>query len=186
MNIIRKELWATPVWQFDISADNTAIAKECYQYEQTRAGQEQHNTDWKTAGKFPEISKLLFEIESLSQAWYTDMGVKDRYLKTIEDYWVNVNGVGRFNKPHLHPDSVFTGVYYAFAKNNCGNIVFHNSADKEFTLQTYTDKPNSFNISNPQLEPVEGRVYIFPSWLQHSVETNLSGVDRISISFQFN
>ena len=30
---------------------------------------------------------------------------------------------------------------------------------------------------------VAGRVYLFPSWLQHGVQTNMSSEDRISMSF---
>jgi uncharacterized protein (TIGR02466 family) len=33
------------------------------------------------------------------------------------------------------------------------------------------------------MRPEEGRMYVFPSWLEHGVEPNQSERDRISLSF---
>ena len=33
------------------------------------------------------------------------------------------------------------------------------------------------------MRPEEGRMYVFPSWLEHGVEANQSDRDRVSISF---
>ena len=33
------------------------------------------------------------------------------------------------------------------------------------------------------MRPEEGRMYIFPGWLEHGVEPNQSTEDRVSISF---
>lgn len=32
-------------------------------------------------------------------------------------------------------------------------------------------------------EPVPGRLILFPAWLQHGVEPNLSDADRVVVSF---
>jgi ectoine hydroxylase-related dioxygenase (phytanoyl-CoA dioxygenase family) len=45
---------------------------------------------------------------------------------------------------------------------------------------------NELNLvnSNVLIYPaVAGSVYLFPSWLEHSVQTNNSSDDRISVSF---
>jgi uncharacterized protein (TIGR02466 family) len=205
LEIIRHDWWATPVWQFRIdSIDPKEIEQDCYAYEHTRndrlllaqqninptsdlnSSNVMLNLDWRTNTKFPAITRMLKEVEKQAPGLYAEFGVRDSFKQIIENYWVNFNKPGMFNKPHLHPSSVFTGVYYAKAEKNSGNIVIHNSSDKEFTLQSYTDKPTRFNMSNPAYEPSTGLVIIFPSWLQHSVEMNLSGTDRISVSFHFN
>jgi hypothetical protein len=33
------------------------------------------------------------------------------------------------------------------------------------------------------MRPEEGRMYVFPGWLEHGVDENQSARDRISISF---
>ena len=37
----------------------------------------------------------------------------------------NINYPGGFNRPHLHPNSLFSGVYYIKAPKNSGNIIFY-------------------------------------------------------------
>ncbi|MDF1624011.1 MAG: putative 2OG-Fe(II) oxygenase, partial [Pseudohongiella nitratireducens] len=37
--------------------------------------------------------------------------------------------------------------------------------------------------SGIQMRPEEGRLYVFPGWLEHGVEENRSDRDRLSISF---
>ncbi len=203
MEIIRHDWWATPVWQFKLdSIDPRLVEHDCYNYESNRndrkllpnvaPGTELNssnfmlNLDWRTNDKYPAIRQMLFEVEKQAPNFYREMGVKKNFKQQLENFWVNFNKPGMFNKPHLHPNSVFTGVYYAKAENNCGNIVIHNSSDKEFVLQTYTETQNQYTMSNPQYRPSAGLVIIFPSWLQHSVESNYSGTDRISVSFHFN
>lgn len=205
MEIIRHDWWPMPVWQFKLdSIDPKKVEADCYLYEQSRndlallkqlnlqpnqqlnSSSVMLNTDWKTNDKYPAIRSVLLEVEKQAEGLYKEFGVKDSYKRQIDNYWVNFNKPGMFNKPHLHPNSIFTGVYYAKAEKNCGNIVIHNNPDREFTLQTYTDKPNQFTMTNPSYEPSTGLVIIFPSWLSHSVESNYSNTDRISVSFHFN
>jgi hypothetical protein len=182
MKIQRDDLWATPIWYFDIpvtTADPKLMEEECYRY--TKG-----NTDWHTDNLYPNIYKMLNHVEFMSSAWFNDLGVKDSFPKKLNNFWVNINAPGRFNRPHLHPGTLFSGVYYVKVDELTGPIAFHNQTDKDFTLQFYTDKPNQFNISTVYYKPIMGRVIIFPSWVSHSVEPNQSSADRISISFDFN
>ena len=36
--------------------------------------------------------------------------------------WANVNPKGGMNRGHLHPNSLWSGVYYVKAPKNCGNL----------------------------------------------------------------
>ena len=103
------------------------------------------------------------------------------------DCWFNINGKGNYNNKHVHPNSDFSGVLWLKTPENCGNIVFgspHNfssymeiqSYTQEFKDDTRCDCSYFFN-------PIEGRMLIFPSSLQHEVEPNESDEDRISVSF---
>jgi len=40
-----------------------------------------------------------------------------------------------------------------------------------------------FTANEARMLPEEGRMYVFPSWLEHGVEVNRSDQDRVSISF---
>ena len=39
--------------------------------------------------------------------------------------WANINPPGGMNRPHLHPNSHFSGVYYIKAPQNSGKLVFN-------------------------------------------------------------
>ena len=40
-----------------------------------------------------------------------------------------------------------------------------------------------FTTEEVKMKPEEGRMYVFPGWLEHGVEENQSDEDRISIAF---
>jgi len=40
-----------------------------------------------------------------------------------------------------------------------------------------------FTTDEIRMKPEEGRIYVFPGWLEHGVEENQSDADRVSISF---
>lgn len=104
----------------------------------------------------------------------------------ISNIWVNINGYKDFNKPHTHPFSIISGVFYVKTPKNCGNIIFLNDSKIEnYILEGIVDY-NQYNSSYWFLPAKENTLYLFPSWLNHYVEPNLSNEERISISFNLN
>ena len=103
------------------------------------------------------------------------------------DCWFNINGKGNYNNKHVHPNSDFSGVFWLKTPKECGNIVFespHNFSSY-MEMQSYTEKfkHDSGFTYNCIFKPVEGKMLIFPSSLQHEVKPNESDEDRISVSF---
>ena len=47
-------------------------------------------------------------------------------------------------------------------------------------------KLNEFSTNILKIKPEEGKLLLFPSYLHHSVEENLSDEDRIAISFNLD
>ena len=101
--------------------------------------------------------------------------------------WININSPGSYNVKHTHPNSHLSGVMWIKAPKDSGNIVFDNPNGH----QTHTEL-NSYNQEFKDqffvhhaywLPPIEGRMIIFPSHLQHAVNENKSNEDRISVSF---
>ena len=107
--------------------------------------------------------------------------------------WVNISKPGGYLAKHHHPDCNLAGVLWIKALQNSGNIVFHNprtfdpflQSAKKREIDSYTDDfKNKFNIySDYDFPPTEGRILIFPSYLEHQVRENKSNKDRISVSF---
>ena len=97
--------------------------------------------------------------------------------------WANVNGKGHSNNRHSHftHDILVSGVYYVKVPEDSGRIRFfdprpsliHNSLDWRYY--------NHFEYH--YIEPKEGQMIFFPSWLEHDVERSKSDEERVSIAF---
>ena len=101
--------------------------------------------------------------------------------------WKNINEPGNFNVKHNHPRSNLSGVLWIKTPKNSGNLVFTspNLFNRYEELDSYTKefKYNSNSYMTYYFRPMEGRLLIFPSSLEHEVEKNKSSEDRISYSF---
>jgi len=98
--------------------------------------------------------------------------------------WLNISPPGASNKIHFHANCHFSGVYYISLKApECGSIFFRDPRVASRMMTYPAEKPTAFTAEEVQLHPEEGRMYVFPGWLEHGVEENTSDRDRIGISF---
>lgn len=133
------------------------------------------------------IETLLAEVSRINM-------YHDDYSLKISSMWSIINPPRSYNTSHIHPGSIFSGVYYVQVPNNAGDIEFTDPR----TSQTMQDIKYSTKGSRPQacwtktvFKPTAGQILIFPSWLYHSVTPNLSDqagndAERIIISFNAN
>ena len=110
-----------------------------------------------------------------------------RGTKTSSTAWININPSGAFNSKHNHPNSDFSGVLWIKCPKDSGNIIFENPMGYHMFNQINSydeDFKDQINLHHCYwFPPIEGRVLIFPSHLEHEVEINKSNEDRISVSF---
>ena len=103
------------------------------------------------------------------------------------DAWVNINKPGDYNTKHHHPDCHLSGVLWIKAPEECGRIEFQSPVGFQTyaEIKSYTEEfKNSNNyFQTYYFSPIEGRMLVFPSHLQHQVRENKSNEDRISVSF---
>ena len=108
-------------------------------------------------------------------------------VKLFVSAWININPPDAFNMKHDHPTSDLSGVLWIKCPNECGNILFYSPSCFETfqEIESYTQEFKDTNNyhHNYWFPPIEGRMLIFPSHLQHEVKKNLSNEDRISASF---
>jgi uncharacterized protein (TIGR02466 family) len=104
----------------------------------------------------------------------------------MREIWANVNGRHAYNNVHNHPNSLLSGVYYVKAEGDCGDLLFFDPRKQASVMQPDFSERTQINSSMQSISPEVGTLIIFPSWLDHAVNQNLSDVDRISISFNIN
>ena len=139
-------------------------------------------TDMNQKEEYNVLTKELFNIqhEIFKKELLTQKPV-------LGNMWANINYKGGFNRPHLHPNSLFSGVYWVKAPENSGDLMLY-----EPRPGVHTTMPNRKEGKLPpelwrdvHYQPKAGTAIMFPAWLWHEVRPNLSDDIRISVSFNF-
>ena len=101
--------------------------------------------------------------------------------------WANVNPRGGMNRAHLHPNSLWSGVYYVKTPQNCGNLRIDDPRTSAAMVRPKMKEgiPPHRLHRETAYEAIAGRLIMFPSWVTHCVDANESNELRISISFNF-
>ena len=103
----------------------------------------------------------------------------------IVNMWANVNNHKDFNRAHLHPNSDWSFAYYVKVTEDSGGIVFCDPRVRRVMRvqdDILIDYSNGSQHSIYTVNPLNGKLVIFPSYLEHYVEPNLTQETRISIS----
>ncbi len=101
----------------------------------------------------------------------------------ITSMWSIINIGGASNARHHHGNSDISAAYYVRAPKNCGEIVFYDPRPAPVFSHPNSNSPNTLNAMVNSINPVEGALVMFPSYLDHSVKANQSEQERVVISF---
>ena len=124
----------------------------------------------------PNIEKVIKDM---------DWDNKKQTIK-ITSMWAIINTGGSANGRHHHGNSTISGAYYVRAPKNSGDIVFYDPRPAPIYFHPTAKEPNSLNAMVNSISPSEGGLVMFPSYLDHSVNENLSDEERIVISFNIS
>jgi len=148
----------------------------------TNAGGWHSSTDMNKKEEYNPLTRELFNIQSeIYQKENLSM------KPVLGNMWANVNYPKCYNRPHIHPNSLFSGVYWVTAPKNSGNFMIY---DPRPGIQMAMPNRKEGKLP-PELwrevhyEPRAGTCIMFPSWLWHEVKPNESNQARISVSFNF-
>ena len=132
-----------------------------------------------------EYKNLIEELHIAQQDIYKDECLEGEPL--LGNMWANINYKGGYNRPHIHPNSLWSGVYYIKTPDKCGHLKIEDTR-----TMSLMSRPKKTNIQEPKhlwrevhFKPEAGRLIMFPSWVNHCVDPNESDDIRISVSFNF-
>lgn len=97
--------------------------------------------------------------------------------------WAVAYKAGHTQGLHVHPSANVSGVYYvtapsaALAPGNAGKISFYDPRPRATMNQL------AFQATRHRVAPTPGDMYLFPSWLEHSVAAFQGEGVRICIAF---
>jgi len=148
----------------------------------TNAGGWHSTTDMNQKEEYNVLTKELFAMqeEIFKKEFLTQKPV-------LGNMWANINYPGNANRPHLHPNALFSGVYWIKAPEKSGSLMLY-----EPRPGVQCTMPNRKEGKLPpelwrevHYQPRAGTAVMFPAWLWHEVKPNESNDTRISVSFNF-
>ena len=141
-----------------------------------------HSKDFNMQENEPK-NFIKFILPAIEQV-ITDMNwEKQKQSVNINNMWAIINTGGSANLRHQHGNSTISGAYYVRAPKNSGDIVFYDPRPAPVYTYPKALNPNLLNAQVNGISPKEGALVLFPSYLDHSVNENLSNDERIVISF---
>ena len=190
--LFRRYFFPTPIYVIDIPEApslNVQLEKDIMEWSQKDKGVQKTNIKgWHSTTNMhqnPEYQPVVDQLFlAIHQIWEAEL--LDRKPK-LGNMWANINYPNAYNKSHVHPNSLFSGVYYVKSLPNSGKLILrdHRPGSQSILPERKDIEHPPSLLSEVDMEPKEGRIIIFPSWLWHEVEPNKSNETRISISFNF-
>jgi uncharacterized protein (TIGR02466 family) len=126
----------------------------------------------------PLFEKIEPYVKTVAETWGIQKPI------ALKNFWINQHNLHDYGLSHLHPEGIISGVYYVQVPNNAGRIVFERPDIQESFFEG--DVINQYNYKEYSVDPVVGKCILFPSYLKHRIEQNLSTEPRISLSFNYS
>jgi len=101
----------------------------------------------------------------------------------ITGCWATVLARGAMHKAHSHPNNFLSGVYYVRVRRGCDTINFHDPRRQVHVIRPPVVELTAENTDQVVVSVADGTLLMFPSYLEHSVDANMSEEERISVSF---
>jgi len=149
------------------------------QPELERVGQWQTSQD---LHRHKELEGLVSVIRSAVKAICESMTlVYDSF--EITACWANVSHRGFPHRQHIHPNNYLSGAYYVRTASGADSINFHDPRPQAAMIAPPARDQNLSNPDTITLDIRDGMLALFPAWLMHSVNPNMSDETRVSVAF---
>jgi uncharacterized protein (TIGR02466 family) len=187
--MIREEFFPTSVFGKDIKLDNDKLAQDIVNWSNQDPGLQKTNyKGWHSTTDMaskPEYQNLVNELIIMCKDVF-----KEEWLDrepVLGNMWANINPKEGMNQSHIHPNSLFSGVYYVKSNPQAGKLKIYDPRPGAQIVMPARVKgqPPKHLWREANLDPFPGRIIMFPAWLWHSVEPNKTNDIRISVSFNF-
>ena len=191
------EIFKVPVYKVKLDLDIKRLQSFCDGYKhKNKTVRVSNNVGGYQSNDLPltesALQPLIKEIKTHSNIFAK--GFINNNEQVLSNMWMNSNLYKDYDKSHNHPNCDISGVFYVKTPDNCGEIVFEHPAIE--TLSYYDSalhrldegrgptEINAYNSATWRLPPIENTIYMFPSWITHSVKANENKTEeRLSLSF---
>lgn len=183
-------IWTSKIENYQTVNDNMLIYITNLQKKDSDGVNKSNFKGWHSKNfdmKDAEPKNFIEEIKTNINTAINDMGwdLQTQEVK-ISNMWAIINTKGSLNQKHHHSNSDLSAAYYVSAEKDCGDIVFYDPRPAKVYKYPIAKNPNTLNATINSISPEPGMLILFPSYLEHSVNPNLSNHKRTVISFNLN
>jgi uncharacterized protein (TIGR02466 family) len=129
-----------------------------------------------------EFQDLISCVSNASKSILRFLRIGQQALE-ITGCWATVLATGAIHKAHSHPNNYLSGVYYVRIHQGADTISFHDPRSQTHVIQPPVLELTAENTDQVVVRVTNGTLLMFPSYLEHSVDANMSAEERISVSF---
>ena len=146
-----------------------------------------HSPNFDLVNEGPPINFINKFKDFLKHIISSDMGWEYRPNKQrIVSMWAIINKKNSFNVRHNHQNCYLSASYYVRKPEDSGDITFFDPKEAKTYRFPKIEKYTEYSTEIVTIEPGEGDLLIFPSYLYHSVGENLSDDNRVVVSFNID
>ena len=193
-------LFPTQFWTAELNENIEQLQKEAYLIREndkdgvikSNSGfQGYHSKDIRDLNNLPGTNQLLKQIINAVNAIHQISRQGDLQLT---NFWINISGKGSSNTPHTHSGLTYSGVFFIKVPKEMkgGRFLFYRNFNEADFISTehmghFKEgyKMQGYDYPINTISPKENMLVVFPAWVPHAVEINLSDEERISLSFNF-
>ena len=187
--MIIEKFFPTFIYAKDVQLNNNQLTQDIINWSNQDKGVSKTNyKGWHSTTDMadkPEYQQLITELMKMQKEVYDNAHI-DRHPR-LGNMWANINPPDGMNQPHVHPNSLFSGVYYVKSQPKSGRLkIYDPRPGIQYSMPIRKPgNPGKDLWREAYIDPIPGRIIMFPAWLWHSVEPNESNDIRISVSFNF-
>ena len=136
----------------------------------------------------PIFNKIKIEILKHIDCFINEtLKVSTHITFNIQNSWVMRHKKNDYSQPHIHINSLLSGILYIDVDDKSGDLVFQKENNYPNLFPPAINVPvkerNIFNSKSWSFTPTVGQIFIFPSTLSHSVNNSMSDNFRYCIAF---
>jgi uncharacterized protein (TIGR02466 family) len=192
MNIIKNEMFVTPVWEIDTGFDsefNINLLKELNKFYHTQPQSNsidvwQSNTTYISRMKKYILDVVRSEtISEVSKSRLDEGDIEDDIIYFHDRGWLNYHLPGQHLSIHGHGNVLISATYYIDVPENSGDLLL---IDPRGAVDWDIGNDGCHGSKFNRIKPKESKMVFFPGYILHTVEKNLSKEPRISLTSNIN
>ncbi|GMQ89769.1 MAG: hypothetical protein BMS9Abin10_0103 [Gammaproteobacteria bacterium] len=182
-------LFPTFVWRIELKPEDSEVINQKIKQKLDELTAGKLNLEpgekWQTEQnlhKLDEFQKLNSFVYTAARSIFDFMKI-DYDDVLITGCWANISAIRTRHQAHTHPNNFLSGVYYVQAEKGADSITVDDPRPQVATIAPPTRMNTPENARKMHLSVKAGTLLMFPSWLPHSVQANMSGQQRISVAY---